>query len=381
MEEKPPTRSLHATKKEQPPYVDLRTLSNCILNGDVTLMKQYLDDGGDPNRGEYGCTLLHEAVNFKQARIVKLLIDAGANVNVKDRDLRQPLHFALEYPPDEIPPMVTPIGFTVYATRPPANKEPGVQVEIVTMLLNAGAEVNPRKVTGSITQGALYMFQPPLSMAARAGNVAMVKLLLEHGADVDATDYFECPALIEAVNAGSFEAVKLLVEAGANVNAQQRFGDSALVRAIHGRDLAISEFKNTAGRAGKQAIDDGIKEIEVRFARIFEYLVTHGANLELVDDSGQTVLFSSINDANHLALVQLLAEGANVHHRDGEGRTPLHFAVHVVTSRKLPEDSMIPLIKALLEAGARSGEKDKAGKTALDLAREHELHGLAALLA
>jgi ankyrin repeat protein len=143
----------------------------------------------------------------------------------------------------------------------------------------------------------------------------------------------------------------------------------------------ISDFKNKAERASKQAIDDGIKEINRRFALIFEYLVNHSANLELVDDRGQTVLFSSINDTNLPALEMLVNAGADVNHHDGEGRTPLHLAVQVVKNRNLPENLMLPIFKALLKAGARSGEKDKAGKTPLDLAREYSLQGLEALLA
>ena len=57
-----------------------------------------------------------------------------------------------------------------------------------------------------------------LWQAAREGNVAEIRRLLEAGVPVDAATQFDCTALYFAVNANRPEAMKVLIEAGADVN-------------------------------------------------------------------------------------------------------------------------------------------------------------------
>jgi ankyrin len=57
-------------------------------------------------------------------------------------------------------------------------------------------------------------------MAAREGHLAIVELLLDRGANVDAVVEGDENALIQASGAGQFAVVKLLVARGANVNAR-----------------------------------------------------------------------------------------------------------------------------------------------------------------
>ena len=72
-----------------------------------------------------------------------------------------------------------------------------------------------------------------LSWAAEAGNKAIVKQLLEKGADPEAKDLNGQTPLFYAV--GNIEVVKLLLEKGANPESKDRYGRTPLSRAVaHG---------------------------------------------------------------------------------------------------------------------------------------------------
>ncbi len=63
--------------------------------GNLTAIRQALDAGGDVNaRDKDGATALHCAVEKDHAAVVNLLIERGANVNARRRDGATPLHLA-----------------------------------------------------------------------------------------------------------------------------------------------------------------------------------------------------------------------------------------------------------------------------------------------
>ena len=72
-------------------------------------------------------------------------------------------------------------------------------------LLGAGAAIDARNGEG----------ETPLLMAARAGNNEVVRLLVEHRADVNAADNLQHTALYYAGERGFTEIVELLLAAGA----------------------------------------------------------------------------------------------------------------------------------------------------------------------
>ena len=115
----------------------LRTL----LAKDASLANVYSPDGFSP---------LGFAVFFAQPEAVKLLIDAGAEVNAPSRESMK----------------VTPLASAAAAK----------QTEIARLLIARGANVNARAASGHI----------PLHEASANGNVELVKLLIEKGADVNA---------------------------------------------------------------------------------------------------------------------------------------------------------------------------------------------------
>ena len=117
----------------------------------------------------------------------------------------------------------------------------GGEVEIVRLLLNAGARVAAEAQAESSS----------LHAAVEDVNLPMVSLLLDHdgSAALDWFDYVDRTPLIIAVEAGSVPIARRLIEAGADVNAhnEPRIGDTALHTAAANGTLGMVDLLLRAG--------------------------------------------------------------------------------------------------------------------------------------
>ena len=117
----------------------------------------------------------------------------------------------------------------------------GGEVEIVRLLLNAGARVAAEAQAESSS----------LHAAVEDVNLPMVSLLLDHdgSAALDWFDYVDRTPLMIAVDTESIKIAKRLLEAGADVNAhnEPRIGDTALRRAAENGTLEMVELLLAAG--------------------------------------------------------------------------------------------------------------------------------------
>lgn len=129
-----------------------------------------------------------------------------------------------------------------------------------------------RLTIGLMLTAALFLAGcSPLLSAARSGNVAEARQLLDSGADVNENFHGET-ALIYAAIAGNTEMARLLLERGAAVNASMGYGLTPLVYAAknqhgelaqllisHGADMAGARVKLTSigadGQAGLALLD------------------------------------------------------------------------------------------------------------------------------
>uniref|UniRef100_A0A7C1GC84 Zinc-ribbon domain-containing protein n=1 Tax=Thermofilum adornatum TaxID=1365176 RepID=A0A7C1GC84_9CREN len=158
----------------------------------------------------------------------------------------------------------------------------------VRELLKKGANVNARDIYGDT----------PLHNAAGRGYADVARILLEHGAYVNAKDsLYGWTPLHFAAFEGHVDVVKLLLEHGADVNARNRDGWTPLHRAA----------------------DMG----HVDVARI---LLEHGADANAKSKNGWTPLHDAAFEG-HVDVVKLLLEhGADPSIRDKDGNTPLDIA-------------------------------------------------------
>ena len=160
----------------------------------------------------------------------------------------------------------------------------GGQEAVVQLLVETGADIEAKD---KYEKTALYL-------AAQCGHEAVVRLLMEMGADTEAKDIYERTALHLAAWGGEETVVRLLMEMGADIEAKDIYGTTAL---------------HLAARGGHETV--------VRL------LMEMGADIEAKDTDGTTALHLAAQ-RGHKAVVQLLMEmGADIEAKNTDGRTAL----------------------------------------------------------
>ncbi|TFV89178.1 ankyrin repeat domain-containing protein [Blastococcus sp. CT_GayMR16] len=220
--------------------------------------------------GQGGWTPLHVAVAEGQPDVVRVLVEAGADLTAHTEFNRTPLHVALQLHP-ELMPVLRELGAQVDA---PSAAYLG-DVDQLTRHLDEGADPGSRTSGADLLSWAAFggaettaklLLQRgadantgALHFAAGGARLDLVRLLLDAGADVNRRDpttgRTPLHAAVAAGSAGDApEIVKVLLETGADVNATTHDGASALDMS---HVAAALHRRNDAGQAtGHDALAD-----------------------------------------------------------------------------------------------------------------------------
>lgn len=147
----------------------------------------------------------------------------------------------------------------------------------------------------------------PLTYAARRGCFAMVKLLLEKAALVDAMeDHTRWTPLLQASEQRHADVVRYLLAQGANVNNKAGFGQTPLTAAILGSVFNYGPHGNR---------DETLQA-----------LLLHGADVNLQGEFGWTPLMTAVLRGDANLVQQLISKGAALAAKDHKGKTALDYA-------------------------------------------------------
>ena len=138
-----------------------------------------------------------------------------------------------------------------------------------------------------------------IHIASRCGHAEIVQLLLDNGADVNASDADRSTPLICASSSGNGKVVELLLKNGAYVDSPAKYWTTALIMA------------SSKGHAN-----------------IVELLLKNGANVNASDRHENTALILASFKGYENTVELLLKKGADVHHKDLLERTALSYAAY-----------------------------------------------------
>ena len=209
-----------------------------LIEADPTLLESKDNDGNTPLIS--ACFAPPSFI--PKVAVANFLIDKGANVNAKNNWGGTPLYVAIS------------------------------DFNLMQRLIAKGAEVNVKAFVG-IT---------PLHQAASSGNLKVAKLLIDHGADLNArsTDGTVLHQIINQKSKSNVEMAKLLLESGTKLQ-EFSFGNT---------ELHLAAMKGLAD--------------------LVPLLVKHGADVNAVNDYNHTALYYAAKHGYRKAADALIAAGA-----------------------------------------------------------------------
>lgn len=248
-------------------------------------------------------------------------------------------------------------------------------LKVSRLLLLAGA--SPDFVTEFLGQA------PILCIAAYEGNVPMVSLLLEFGANVDLANSQGCNPLMLAASRGHCDVIRQLVAAGSSLGAVDVANRCALVHAAQAGKLHIVKYLIACDWTVRPNSVDVSLELAAQQALIAAASQGHTSIIEDLLDidgieidgsdtlAGETALTSSCKFGNIETTSTLLSRGAMVDIRNRKGNSPLLLAV---------KEGHWAVTERLLQNYADVEQTDSDGKTALVIAAEEGHIGIMELL-
>ncbi len=258
------------------------------------------------------------------------------------------------------------------------------QREIDREFLNAVEQKDIPKITSLLKQGANIDAQEPingyfaLQYAINWPDVALVKLLLDKGANVDLHDKGGRTALTAAAGRGgpvNLAIVKLLIEKGANIHADN---DSAIINAAREADPEVVRLLLANGapvnvrdpqRKNNSVLMEASSGGSVENVRL---VLAAGADISATNDDGETALMQAVrvdhrySAAQRVPIIELLLnKGADINPKDTRGQTPLLLSVDQFMSESGGVISHPEVVKLLLDRGANIDDVNDRGDNAL----------------
>ena len=325
------------------------------LNGNAAILRRLLDAGADPNSATPGGeTALMTAARTGNGQAVTLLLDRRADVNAKDTVRSQ-----------------TALMWAVTENHPEVVKllvARGARVNAQTTVMTPRGEYVPARAGGASGNGIIRQRalptkdggMSPLLFAVRDGNVAMTRLLLELGADINQTSgNHTSPLLIALLNGQVALATELLAK-GADANLADDYKRGALFAAI--------ELRNFNHEKYPFLYDDGRDPLDLITA-----LLEKGANPNLRTDTtpvhglmqfdgswanfdGQTPFIRAALSGDIQVMRLLLQHGADPNLATNQGSTALMAAAGInwipAQTFTRSEADYVEAVKLCLERGA-----------------------------
>uniref|UniRef100_F6WSN6 Transient receptor potential cation channel subfamily A member 1 n=1 Tax=Monodelphis domestica TaxID=13616 RepID=F6WSN6_MONDO len=317
-------------------------LHHAAAQDQVELLEMIIDDSsleGLNIMDHFGNTPLHWATEKKQVENVKLLLRRGADPNICNNNLMAPLHLAIQSCYNEIVKVLVEHSSTDVNLKGENGSTPVLLAcskdnsEALKLLMDRGAKIcRPNKfgcypvhiatfsgakkclemlLKFGEEQGYSRQFQmnfinnknsSPLHFAVQSGDLEVIKICLENGAEINLEETGKCTALHFAATQGATEIVKLMITSYS--------GNNDIINSVDGNNETLLH---------RVALFD--------HHELAEYLISMGANIDSIDLEGRSPLLLATSSASWNVVNLLLSKGANVEIKDHYGRNFLHLTV------------------------------------------------------
>lgn len=298
-------------------------------NNDVKTAELCLENGANANSKKSDETsALHLAATRGNLEVAELLLSRGASVDVKDGDSKTPLHRAAMFN----------------------------QTKFIELLMDKDAKLNARDGEG----------RSPFLNAVAAGHVEAARALLQHGADISATDLLMKTCVHLAVENEKLKMLAMLLETREGTNNLSKadlwdrvpLHSAALTKDIKILEVLLSKQKQMSYRDVNYRTPLHLAA-ESSSSKHVDMLARRMCGVNDRDDLGRTPLHCAARKGQRKACLVLLSMGAEINSRDNISQTPLMLSV---------KGNHAKCVELLLDYKASADLQDNDGDSALHMA-------------
>lgn len=237
-----------------------------ILNGSVDHVKYYLENGAKADIGTMSKKNLFDlAIEKDNLEILKILVEKLGKINTND----------------------------ISSGKFLANAVKNNNLEMFKYLLSQGVSAKSKYIENmydEMAQKTTKIEMEVICDAVKLGNIEMVSLLLNNGANPNAIDTYGYSILDIAISAQNTDIAELLLKKGANANFKNKDGKTPLMFA---KNLATTKLLVENGSI-INAIDNEGKTALFYISDVdsLKYLINNKADLSIKDKNGENIFYN-----------------------------------------------------------------------------------------
>ena len=337
-------------------------LYEACLTRRTGLINTLLKEGADPSIADTsGNTCLHEAVTQSSSKAILLaIIDHGAVVNATNQENETALLVACIKRNTCIINILLNAGADPNIAATNGNTclhyaaDNDIPQEIVQAIIDHGADVNATNKTN----------QTALLLAYHKGKADIINTLLNAGADpnIAVTDGNTCLHYAAQDRFFPKEAIRAAINKGANVNATNHKNQTVVLLACKKGNTNIINMLLDAGADPNVADTNGYTCLHATAycgvrQGVFQAIIDHGVDVNATNKQNQTALLVACTQQNTDLINTLLNAGADPSIADTNGDTCLHQAVTQSSSKAI--------LQAIIDHGAEVNATNHENQTAL----------------
>lgn len=354
---------------------------NACAEGNYIVATELLEQGANIEARD-GCdhqTALVFSANRGHEKIVKMLIENGAEINAQDdkgwtalseaayRGHADIVELLLKNKASTLPSTSwidsREYGNAVFWTIESSHNSYTEKVKIVKLLLDYNAE----------PEGTDNQNRNSLEIAKIRNYSEIVEFLERYNKERIAkqNEY----ALLEAMRNQDIRNIKFYLEKKVNPNSLLPNGESILNYAVHTQNFSIVklllEYGANPNTQNELGISATMATVRYNNEQILNLLIHYGTNLNQRDKKGRNALFYAIENNNTSILKTLLQSGINKNATDIYGANAFLYACSL---------GNIPACRILIQNNCSTSSSDLYGTTALHIAAQKGMLSLVKLI-
>ena len=322
-------------------------MSASIGTGDCNTVRWLIEQGVDVNHcSKKGVTAVHIAAKQGNLDVLKLLKESGANIHVQNEmDRNSIMSAAIGTGDCNTVRWLIEQGVDVNhcskkgVTAVHIAAQQG-NLDVLKLLKESGANIHAQTEMGS---------NSIMSASVGTGDCNTVRWLIEQGVDVNHCDKKGFTAVHIAAKQGNLDVLKLLKESGANIHVEDNEGSySVLLAAIGTGDCNTVRWLIEQGVDVNHCDKNGFTAVHIAAMQgnldVVKLLKESGANIHVEDNEGSySVMLAAIGTGDCNTVRWLIEQGVDVNHCDKNGFTAVHIAA---------KQGNLDVLKLLKESGA-----------------------------